>query len=129
MSQFIKSAVLIKSENRFLLVQENNIRVRGLWNLIQGKVEAGETIEESVIREAREETGLNIKLEKPLGVLKNTFPDIKELHVYLGSIIDGEMKFPTNEIIDVQFFTFEDIERIKDKLVGNWVYDIILQNK
>lgn len=129
MPQFIKSAILIKKDDCFLLVQENGARVQGLWNWPQGKVEEGETVEQAAIREAREEIGLNIKLEKSLGVLSNTFPDIKELHVYLGSVLDGEIKFPASEILDVQFFTFEEIESIKDKLVGSWVYNIISQNK
>jgi 8-oxo-dGTP pyrophosphatase MutT (NUDIX family) len=129
MSQFIKSAILIKKEDRFLLVQENGARVHGLWNWPQGKVEIGETIEQTAIREAKEETGLDIKIEKSLGVLQDTFPDIKELHVYLGSVLSGGINFPVNEIIDVQFFTFEQIEGIKNKLVGEWVYELISQNK
>jgi hypothetical protein len=72
---------------------------------------------------------LDIKIEKSLGVLQDTFPDIKELHVYLGSVLSGGINFPVNEIIDVQFFTFEQIEGIKNKLVGEWVYELISQNK
>ncbi len=129
MSQFIKSAILIKKEDRFLLVQENGARVRGLWNWPQGKVEEGEATEQAAVREAKEETGLNIKVIKSLTILKDTFSDIRELHVFLGAVLDGEIGFPENEIMNVQFFSFEEIERMKDKLVGEWVYDIISQNK
>ena len=123
--QFIKSAVLIKKDNSFLLVQENSSRVHGLWNWPQGKIEAGETIEQAAIREAKEETGLNIKIEKSLGVLTDTFSDTKELHVYLGSVLGGEIDFPVNEIMDARFFTFEQIEGMRDNLVGEWIYNII----
>lgn len=129
MSRFKKAAVLIKKGNQFLLVQENSARVRGLWNWPQGKVEEEETVEQAVIREAKEETGLNIKLEKYLGILTNTFPDTKELHIYLASIIEGEVDFPAKEIMDVRFLTFEQIEKIKDQLAGEWVYSTISQNK
>lgn len=129
MSQFIKSAILIKKEDRFLLVQENGARVRGLWNWPQGKVGEGEATEQAAVREAKEETGLNIKVIKSLAILKDTFSDIRELHVFLGAVLDGEICFPENEIMNVQFFSFEEIERMKDKLVGEWVYDIIFQNK
>lgn len=129
MSQFIKSAILIKKEDRFLLVQENGARVRGLWNWPQGKVEEGETTEQAAVREVKEETGLNIKVIKSLTILKDTFSDIRELHVFLGAVLDGEIGFPENEIMNVQFFSFEQIEGIKNKLVGEWVYDIISQNK
>lgn len=129
MLQFIKSAVLIKKDNSFLLVQENGPHVYGLWNWPQGKVEQGETFEQAALRESKEETGLNIKIEKLLVILKDTFPDTKELYLYLGSIIDGEITFPKNEIMDVKFFTLEEIEKIKDELVGEWVYKAIHQNK
>ncbi len=129
MSQFVKVAVLIKEKNKFLLVQENGARVRGLWNWPQGRVEAGETIEQTAIREVKEETGLDIKIEKPLEILTNTFSDIKELHICLGSITGGKVDFPQNEIMDVQYFSFEEIEKIKDILVGAWVYEIIAKNK
>jgi 8-oxo-dGTP diphosphatase len=129
MPQYIKSAVLIKRDGKFLLVKENAAHVRGLWNWPQGKVEKGETTEKAAIREAKEETGLDIKLEKPLGVLINTFADTKKLHVYTASILGGEIDFPTNEIMDVQFFTFEQIEEMRDQLVGVWIHTTISQNK
>jgi 8-oxo-dGTP diphosphatase len=93
MSQFIKSAILIKKEDRFLLVQENGARVRGLWNWPQGKVEEGETTEQAAVREVKEETGLNIKVIKSLTILKDTFSDIRELHVFLGAVLDGRDRF------------------------------------
>jgi hypothetical protein len=48
---------------------------------------------------------------------------------FLGQFLMGEIGFPENEIMNVQFFSFEQIEGIKNKLVGEWVYDIISQNK
>lgn len=121
----IKSAILIKKENTFLLVQENAGRVHGLWNLPQGSVEDGENIEQTAIREAKEETGLDIKLENKLVVLADTFSDTKELHIYSGVIIGGEVSYPTDEIMNVQFFTFEQIEKMKNDLVGGWVFNVI----
>lgn len=125
MSQFIKSAILIKKEDRFLLVQENGKHAHGLWNWPQGKVEYGETIEQAAVRETKEETGLNIKIIRPIGILKDTFSDTKELHIFLGKIDSGLIHVPKEEILQAQWFTYQQIESMKDVLVGNWILKVI----
>jgi len=60
-----------------------------------------------------------------LAVLTDTFPDIEELHVYLGTITGGSLAFPKEEIMGAQFFTVAEIEEMKEKLVGHWVYELI----
>ena len=94
----IKAAVLVRQDSRFLLVQEKGPPMHGFWNWPQGRVEEGESVEEAAVREAKEETGLDIKIEKTVAVLEDTFPDIKELHVYLATIVGGEMTLPDDEI-------------------------------
>ncbi len=126
MSNLIKAAVLVKQDNKFLLVQENGKHVRGLWNWLQGKVEQEESIEQCAVREAKEETGLDIQIEKKLTVLTNTFSDTKELHLYVGKIVGGDIYFPKDEIMDARFFTVAEIQQMKAELVGNWVSDTIL---
>ena len=128
MSNYIKTAVVIKKDNTYLLVQENSERVRGLWNLPQGTVDAGENLEDCAVREVKEETGLDVQLDKKIAVLNNTFKDTKELHVYQCSIAGGNLQIPEEEIMSAKFFTIEEIETIKDKLVGPWVYDVILSS-
>lgn len=45
---------------RILLIQRGNEPGRGLWSVPGGRVEPGETDEVAVIREMREETGLDV---------------------------------------------------------------------
>lgn len=125
MTQLTKVAVLIEKEGKFLLVQENDVRVRGLWNWPQGTVEESEDLEAAAIREAKEETGLDIHIVKKFAVLTATFPDTKELHVFLGTITGGVMYFPTEEIQDVRYFSLNDVEKMRERLVGDWVYQVI----
>jgi 8-oxo-dGTP pyrophosphatase MutT (NUDIX family) len=124
MSHLIKAAVVIQHNDRFLLVQEKG-RVYGLWNWPQGRVEEGETSEQAALREAAEETGLDIALERKIAVLENTFPDTKEIHVYLGKAVGGELRFPENEILDARYFTSGEVESMKDQLVGEWIFETI----
>lgn len=40
---------------------------KGFWALRGGKVDAGETVEETVVREVEEETGLDVEIVKSIG--------------------------------------------------------------
>ena len=129
MSQLKKVAVLIKEKDTFLLVQEKGKRVYGLWNWPQGTPEEGENLECAAIREVKEETGLDIQIEKKIEILKHTFFDTKELHVYKGLLTGGIINFPKNEILNVRYFTLKQIEAMLDKLVGGWIYEVISKNQ
>ena len=58
---------LIFDHDRILLVERGQEPLKGYWSLPGGVLEAGETLAEGIIREVREETGLEVK---PLGVLE-----------------------------------------------------------
>jgi 8-oxo-dGTP diphosphatase len=51
-------AVVHDADRRLLLIQRGHEPHRGLWSLPGGRVESGETKEQAVVREVREETGL-----------------------------------------------------------------------
>ncbi|MCK4429538.1 MAG: NUDIX hydrolase [Candidatus Aenigmarchaeota archaeon] len=54
--------IIADNENKVLILKrsKNSKLSSNLWNLPGGKVEEGETLRESVIREAKEETNLDI---------------------------------------------------------------------
>ena len=54
-----------------------------------GGLEEGETLEEGVIREIKEEFGINVKVIKRLYELENTKPHMKE-YFFLCEYLDGE---------------------------------------
>jgi 8-oxo-dGTP diphosphatase len=58
--------IVIWRADKVLLVKRGNAPRKGEWGLPGGKQHLGETIMEAAIREAREETGLDIR---PLGVI------------------------------------------------------------
>jgi ADP-ribose pyrophosphatase YjhB (NUDIX family) len=65
-------AVVFDRLGRLLLVERANEPNRGLWSLPGGRVEAGEPIEDAVIREAAEETGLIVEIVRLCGVVRRT---------------------------------------------------------
>lgn len=58
---------LIFDRDKILLVERGKEPLKGYWSLPGGVLEAGETLEEGIVREVREETGLAVK---PRGVLE-----------------------------------------------------------
>ncbi|MFN7996565.1 MAG: NUDIX hydrolase [Bryobacteraceae bacterium] len=58
---------LIFDRDCILLVERGKEPLKGYWSLPGGVLETGETLEEGIVREVREETGM---LVKPLGVLE-----------------------------------------------------------
>ena len=95
------------------------------WNLPKGTPEPGESIDETALREVREETGLEVRIEQPLGAIEYWFaaPDRsvryhKRVHFYLmaehgGTTDDHDPEFdlvrwfPIGEALDVLTYANE----------------------
>jgi ADP-ribose pyrophosphatase YjhB (NUDIX family) len=52
--------VIFQKDNKILLSRRKNITSDGLWSLVAGHLDGGETVTEACIREAQEEVGVNI---------------------------------------------------------------------
>jgi 8-oxo-dGTP diphosphatase len=60
-------AVVHDAAGRLLLIRRGHDPHRGLWSLPGGRIEGGESPEEAVVREVREETGLDVVPGRPVG--------------------------------------------------------------
>ncbi len=61
------SGILLK-EGRLLMYKRNKSLGRGLWELPGGNLEFGENFEDCLLREFKEETGLDVKIEKLISI-------------------------------------------------------------
>ena len=62
-------AVVVRADRRVLLVRRANAPLAGEWTLVGGHVEAGESLDAAVVREVREETGVDVVVERLLEVV------------------------------------------------------------
>ena len=123
MGKIIVGGVL-KKDNKYLLVQEAQEKVRGKWNIPAGKLDPNETIFEGAKREIFEESGFNVELTGIASIVNRKLLDDTFIGIIFGTeIIDGEISINPAEILDIKWFTYDEIINMGDKLRSD---DLIL---
>ncbi len=70
-------AALIGCDGRFLICQRPAHKARGLlWEFVGGKVELGETKEQALVRECREELGVTVRVGEVFLEVMHAYPDL-----------------------------------------------------
>ncbi|MDY5100317.1 MAG: (deoxy)nucleoside triphosphate pyrophosphohydrolase [Oscillospiraceae bacterium] len=84
-------AALIFEGERFMICQRPVHKARGLlWEFVGGKVEPGESGEDALKRECREELGVEIEVGEVYMELLHRYPDITvHLTLYRAAIVAG----------------------------------------
>ena len=87
-------AALIWDGDRFLICQRPAHKARGLlWEYVGGKVEAGETKQEALIRECKEELDVMISVGDVFMDVIHEYPDITvHLTLFHAQIVSGEIR-------------------------------------
>ena len=81
-------AALIWDHDKFLICQRPQNKARGLlWEFVGGKVEPGETRQQALIRECREELAIEIAVKDVFLEVIHTYPDIKIRLILFNAVI------------------------------------------
>jgi 8-oxo-dGTP diphosphatase len=101
----IVALVFLRKDDAILLVKQSY--GDQYWSLPGGVVEYGESVDQAAVREVKEETGLDIRVKRVVGLYSK--PDEQSLAItFEGEIIGGRLA-PDNEVSDCQYFHFEDL--------------------
>ena len=87
-------AALIWKQNRFMICQRPAHKARGLlWEFVGGKVEPGESFQDALIRECREELDITVEVRDIFLQVVHEYPDISiRLTLFNCAISEGEPK-------------------------------------
>jgi 8-oxo-dGTP diphosphatase len=103
-------AVVTDEKGKIILIRRKNPPYQGEWALPGGFVEYGETVEDAILREFKEETGVTIEIQGFLGVYSDPKRDPRGHMItvcFLASKTHGELKANT-DAEDVSSFTVDE---------------------
>lgn len=102
-------AALIWAEDKFMICQRPEHKARGLlWEFVGGKVEPGETKEQALIRECKEELDVTVSVHETYMEVTHEYPDLTvHLTLFQAEIAEGiPQKLEHN---DIRWITVEEI--------------------
>jgi 8-oxo-dGTP diphosphatase len=101
-----------------VLVKRGHPPLAGEWSIPGGVLEVGETVREAAVREAREETGLEVVVEELLGVydrlMRDEFGRVRYHYLlvdFLCRWTSGSL-FAASDAEEVRSFTPEELKRL-----------------
>jgi 8-oxo-dGTP diphosphatase len=111
------TAIIIFSPDKILLIKRATVPFKGYWALPGGRVDPGETVEQTIVREVKEETGLDVAVVSKIGEYhEQGVQDGIEYNYYpacfLVKTIGGEIKKQESEIEEIKLFSLNEIPEI-----------------
>ncbi|MBK7894945.1 MAG: NUDIX domain-containing protein [Candidatus Promineifilaceae bacterium] len=119
--------VAIIEDEKILLTKRKDFEV---WCLPGGHVDAGETVAEAAVREALEETSLQVQLTRLVGIysMPKSNAWVNLMILFAAKTIGGTLKAQEDEVLDIDTFSLETIpknllwghrQRILDAFAGH----------
>ena len=104
-------AALIWEGDKFMICQRPAHKARGLlWEFVGGKVEPGETREQALVRECREELAVTVSVGDVFMEVTHTYPDLTiHLTLFHAAIAEGVPRLL--EHADLQWIGVDEMER------------------
>ena len=121
----IQPAVIIAiHKGNELLMARHSYNTKVAYALIAGFVEMGESIEESVRREVKEEVGINIKNIRYMGSQPWPFPN-SLMFAFKAEYDSGKIEVDGEEIVEAKWFKKDEIEDIASDIS---IYSLLIED-
>ena len=104
-------AAIIRDGEKVFATQRGYGEFNGGWEFPGGKIETGETPEEALIREIKEELNVDIKVGNNLGSIEYDYPTFHlSMNTFLCEIIKGEIVLLEHD--DARWVTINDLRSV-----------------
>lgn len=105
------SAAIIMKDNKIFVAQRGYGEFKDWWEFPGGKIEEGETPEECLKREIKEELKADINIDKYLCTEEYDYPNFHlKMECFICSLIDGHLELVEAE--DAKFITDDQLDNI-----------------
>ncbi|MGC4102574.1 NUDIX domain-containing protein [Ferruginibacter sp.] len=126
------AAAIFNEKGEVLLQKRKDV---DQWCIISGHVEFGETVEEAILREIKEETDAGADIKRFIGIYSSpasqtyTYSDRKVQYItsYFEAVLKEDIArdFSNNETQELQFFAVENIPQDMALINPHWLSDAL----
>lgn len=112
----VSAAVILRSTadgtKQIFATQRGYGEWKDWWEFPGGKIEAGESAEQAIVREIREELATEIKAERKLCTVEYDYPDFHlKMECFLCSVVSGKLTLLEHE--NAAWLSAEKLESVK----------------
>ena len=112
------SAAVIRDGDKILAAERGYGEYRGFWEFPGGKREDGESGEDAIIREIKEELGVTIETDGFIATIEHDYPDFHLImDCYYAHVVEGVIK--ANEHMALRWISVDEIESL-EWLPADW---------
>ena len=111
------AAIIPYSTDEILLIKRRTVPFSGYWALPGGRVDSGETVEQTIVREVKEETGLDVAIVRKVGEYhekgeQGGFEYDYYPACFLVEVVGGEIKKQETEIEEIKLFSLNAVPEV-----------------
>jgi 8-oxo-dGTP diphosphatase len=114
------SAYITNEKGEVLLVK--SIGREDTWELPGGRVEAGETLLEAILREVKEEANAEVTITSQVGIYQNPSRNLL-IVTFLGKYLSGEIRPQEGEIVSASF------QKLDHSNIDSWITRQHIKNR
>jgi 8-oxo-dGTP diphosphatase len=124
------TAIIPYFDDKIMLIKRNTIPFKGYWALPGGRMDPGEKVEQTIVREVKEETGLDVTIVRKVGdYVEKGVKDEVEYEYYptcfVVKPIGGEIKKQESEIQEVKLFNLNELPKplafVHEEMIKDYV--------
>lgn len=128
------TAIIIYPEDKILLIKRSSPPFIGYWALPGGRSELGEAVEQTVVREVKEETGTDVRVLRKVGEYHERGSESGQEYDYYAACflvepVGGEIRKQEIEIAEVKLFNLDALPAVMAFVHKQMINDYFAQER